>query len=186
MPTTIRSRRSIRLHSYDYTQQGAYFITLVTHARAPLFGRIRDGVMIPNLLGQIVEEEWHRSAGVRPHFELDAFQLMPNHIHGIVWIIARDSTGAQPPTPPRAHSSAPLHLQRPPHSLGSFVAGFKSAVTARINTERNTPGTPIWQRNYHERIIRSQPQLDAIRVYIADNPRAWSEDPENPQLASRH
>lgn len=65
-------------------------------------------------------------------------------------------------------------------SVGSFVAGFKSAVTTRINTSRHTPGKPIWQRNYYERIVRDDTEMARLREYIAGNPAAWAEDAENP------
>lgn len=100
---------------------------------------------------------------------------MPNHIHGIVWIVADDNdiAGAtgRSPLPPRGPT---------PKSLGSFIAGYKSAVTKRINEIRGTPGNPLWQRNYYERIIRNERELDAIRRYIWDNPAHWAEDSENP------
>ena len=65
--------------------------------------------------------------------------------------------------------------------MGSIVAGFKSAATKRINEFRSTPGTPVWQRNYYEHVLRSEPDLDRVRQYIVDNPAKWAEDPENPQ-----
>lgn len=68
-----------------------------------------------------------------------------------------------------------------PHSLPSFVAGFKSVTTRRINELRNAPGTPVWQRNYYEHIIRSNDELDKIREYVMTNPLRWIDDHENPQ-----
>ena len=76
-----------------------------------------------------------------------------------------------------AHGHAPL--RRPPRSLGSFIAGFKSAVTKRINQHRGTPGAPVWQRNYYEYIIRDDRALNAIRRYIAENPMRWHLDRYN-------
>jgi putative transposase len=82
-------RRSIRLRGYDYTQAGAYFITIVAHERALLFGEIVNGTMRLNEYGQIVRDEWFRTAVVRPYVMLypDEFVVMPNHIHGIIWIV---------------------------------------------------------------------------------------------------
>ncbi|HIC92934.1 MAG TPA: hypothetical protein EYP09_01605 [Anaerolineae bacterium] len=100
---------------------------------------------------------------------------MPNHLHGIVWIVADDNdiVGAtgRSPLPPRGPT---------PKSLGSFIAGYKSAVTKRINEICGTPGNPVWQRNYYEHIIRNEQDLDAIRRYVWDNMAHWAEDPENP------
>jgi len=184
-------RRSIRLQGYDYRQAGGYFITLVTQDRACLFGEVVDGEVRMNEYGQIAWEEWFRSAEIRREIRLypDEFVVMPNHIHGVIWIVETcgGATGASPqphaPTIVRAHRRAPLHrapLQRPPRSLSSFVAGFKSAVTKRINEHRGTPGAPVWQRNYYEHIIRNEDDLEAIRHYILTNPSRWHEDRENP------
>ena len=82
----IHHRRSIRLKGYDYTQAGAYFVTLVTQERACLFGEIVDNVMRLNLAGQVVRAEWQRLASAFPDVQLDAFVIMPNHVHGIIVI----------------------------------------------------------------------------------------------------
>jgi putative transposase len=178
-------RRSIRLPGYDYRQAGAYFITLVAQDRACLFGEVIDGEMRVNEYGIIVQEEWFRSADIRREIRLypDEFVVMPNHVHGIVWIV-ETPVGAHNPVPLQSdapvvgvHSRAPL--QRSPHSLSSFVAGFKSAVTKRINELRGTPGAPVWQRNYYEHIIRNEDDLAAIREYILTNPLRWHLDREN-------
>jgi putative transposase len=82
-------RRSIRLPGYDYTQPGAYFVTFVAHDRECLFGNVVDGVMQLNAFGEIVRDEWFRTAVVRPYVMLDPdeFVVMPNHVHGIIWIV---------------------------------------------------------------------------------------------------
>ncbi len=173
-------RRSIRLKDYDYAQPGAYFITIVTHHREMLFGRVVDGEMALNAYGEIVREEWFRSAEIRAEIELfpDEFVVMPNHIHGIVWIVETGPVGATGRSPLPPHDQPPRGPT--PRSLGSFIAGFKSAVTKRINALRNTPGAPVWQRNYYEHIIRTERALDAIRRYIAANPLRWHLDRYNP------
>jgi REP element-mobilizing transposase RayT len=132
--------------------------------------------------GKIVRDEWHRSASIRPAMELDAFVVMPNHVHGIIIITEELTHGC---AEKRAHGCAPLQqpygFNRKPRSLGSFIAGFKSTATKRINIIRGTVGVPVWQRNYYERVIRSEAELHAIRQYIADNPRRWNLDRENPR-----
>jgi REP element-mobilizing transposase RayT len=165
-------RRSVRLPAYDYTQPGAYFVTVVTHQRQCLFGEIVDGRVMANAYGEAVAQEWLRSTQMRREIQLDAFVVMPNHIHGIV------TMGDQPIV--GAHGRAPLQLHRPPRSLGSFVAGFKSAMTRRVNEVRGTPRLPVWQRNYYEHVIRNEEELDRVRQYIVDNPTRWEQDPENP------
>jgi len=164
-------RRSIRLWGYDYSQSGAYFITLCTHERRCLFGEIINGQMRLNELGLIVHDEWFHSAKIRGEIELlnDEFVIMPNHIHGIVRILDNNvwATGRSPLQQPRG----PLKK-----SISSFVAGFKSATTKRINKYQNTPGNPVWQRNYYEHVIRNEKELHDIRAYIFNNPENWETD----------
>ena len=169
-------RRSIRLKGYDYTQPGAYFITLCTHDRAHLFGEVVDGEMRLNEWGEIVRDEWFKTAQVRPYVQLrdDEFVVMPNHIHGIIWIVGDVGVGATrrvAPTTPRGPA---------PQSIGAIIGQFKSAVTKRMNELRNTPGALVWQRNYYEHIIRNERALNAIRQYIEENPLRWELDRYNP------
>ncbi len=149
---------------YDYRQPGAYFVTICTHRWEPLFGEVINGEVQLNEFGEIVAQEWYRTREIRHEIELDAFVVMPNHIHGIIMI--QDNVGA--------HGRAPL--RRPARSLGSLIAGYKSAVTKRINISRHTPGQPVWQRNYYEHVIRNDTDLNRIRVYIHFNPAGWQLD----------
>jgi len=176
----VHHHRSTRLPDYDYAQSGAYFVTICTQGRMCLFGEVVDGKMQLNEFGLMVQEEWLRTESIRAEVELDVFVVMPNHFHGVVVI-----------TTPAPHiggtsESVGTHgrasLRRAPKSLGSLVAGFKSVVTKRINQLRNTPGIPVWQRNYYERVVRNERELDVIRQYIVDNPAKWPEDKENLQF----
>jgi REP element-mobilizing transposase RayT len=176
---TLR-RRSIRLQHYDYSQAGAYFVTICVHARECLLGEIVDGAMILNDYGKIVEEEWLKSAEIRKEIELDEYIIMPNHLHGIVVINNEGSLTV------RAHGRAPLRsdppiLHREPRSLGSFIAGFKSITTKRINLSRRTPSFAVWQRNYYEHVVRDEIDPDRIREYVHHNPARWAEDENNLQ-----
>jgi putative transposase len=196
----IHHRRSIRLKDYDYSQTGAYFVTICAWQRECLFGAIVDGEMVLNDLGRIVVDEWEKTATLRPNVELDLFSVMPNHFHGIFLIhdnvraphpdqknnvgahcmrpeSAEMATMAQS-TENRAHVGAPLRRQS--GSIGSVFAGFKSATTKRINIIRNNPGCPVWQRNYYERVIRNEDELSRAREYIVNNPMKWELDKENP------
>ncbi len=185
MKSNLLHRRSIRLKGYDYTQPGAYFVTICTHGREMLFGQVVNGEMILNEWGQIVWEEWFRTAHVRPYVRLydDEFVVMPNHIHGIIWIVATDTPHEMRPPVGATRRVAPTD-ERPrgplPCSLGAIIGQFKSIVTKRINARRGTPGAPVWQRNYYEHIIRTERALNAIRHYIAANPRRWHLDRDNP------
>jgi REP element-mobilizing transposase RayT len=182
-------RRSIRLHEYDYAQEGAYFVTICARNRKCLFGEVTDGEMTMNAWGQIVYDEWVKSAEIRKEIQLDVFVVMPNHIHGIV-VITRDEdgrkhdrVGATGRSPLRQPNNAPRGPAK--RSLGSFIAGFKPAVTKRINEIRGAPRAPIWQRNYHEHIIRNETSLNRIRQYIIENPLRWDTDRENPAATRR-
>jgi len=168
-------RKSIRLKEYDYSLPGEYFVTLCTHNHESTLGKIMNGVMQLNEFGKIVEEEWLRTPEVRPGIELDVFVIMPNHIHGIV--VIKEET----PIPNVAtHSCA--SLQRKPRSLGSIIAGFKSAATKRINELRHAPSFPVWQRRFYDRVIRNENELNNIRDYIYNNVLQWAikkDDPDN-------
>ena len=104
--------------------------------------------------------------------ELDEFVIMPNHLHGILFF--HDCLDGQADTSGqtgRAHGRAPLHCSD--RSLGSMMKGFKSACKKRVNLLRQTPGKPVWQRNYHEHIIRNDEDFRNVREYILDNPLRW-------------
>ncbi len=167
-----RQRRSIRLAHYDYSQDGAYFLTLCVHDRLSIFGQIVDGVMQLNECGSLVASEWCRTSAIRPHVALDEFVVMPNHFHAII-AIEDSRRGVLPYAHPR--------FQSPSQSLGSIVRGFKSATTTLINSMRNSRGAPVWQRNYYEHVIRNESELTRIREYIVNNPHQWTLDRENPQ-----
>jgi REP element-mobilizing transposase RayT len=185
-------RRSIRLKGYDYTQAGAYFVTIVTHGRELLFEN--------PVLRRVAETMWQRIPQHFPRVELDEWVVMPNHIHGILWILNDDDDGVGARHSPKIElmtarpgvaerpgqmqddlgNASPLPVGPPPGSLGAIVGNFKSVTARRINRIRKTPGVPVWQRNYYERVIRNERELHAIRQYICDNPARWDEDPENP------
>jgi REP-associated tyrosine transposase len=173
----IHHRHSTRLKGYDYSQAGAYFIAAVTWQRENLFGEIVGGDMRLNAFGQIVQTEWARTPDIRHEIELGAFVVMPNHFHAIVIIHGLVGADGRPPLPYRL--PRPLHGQTP-KSLGSLMAGFKSSVTKQINVLRNTPAAPVWQRNYHDHIIRNDREMSRIWNYIEANPSRWEDDVENP------
>lgn len=168
-------RRSIRLAGYDYAQAGAYFVTICTQDRACLFGDVVNGNMRLNVLGQIVDQCWRGIPAHGEHAVLDAFVVMPNHIHGIIAIVPVGATHASPAL------STPINPPGPkPKSIAAIIGSFKSAATRRINEVRQTLGMSVWQRNYYERIIRDEHALDAARRYVQDNPAKWEQDSEKP------
>ncbi len=181
-------RRSIRLKGYDYAQAGAYFITICTQNRESRFGEIVNSKMVLNDAGRMVQTEWEQLRERFSSIELDAYVVMPNHFHAIVTITDSDNNvGAGLVSAPNGATTrvAPT-AQRP--TLGDIVGAFKSLVTnAYIRGVRELGWPPfdkrLWQRNYHERIIRNERELNAIRQYIYDNPAHWLNDAENPATA---
>jgi REP element-mobilizing transposase RayT len=179
------ARQSTRLNDLDYSHPGAYFITLLTYQRECLLGKIAAGKIHLSPYGKMAHIEWFKSVSMPKEikFHEDEFVVMPNHVHGIVWITSRDpshvvgATGRSPLRDQLKDRSGPR-----PKSLSSFVAGSKPSVTKQINTARNTPGQHVWKRNYHDKIIRNERELQATREYIRDNPLRWELDRENPKL----
>lgn len=176
-------RRSIRLREWDYAANGAYFITLVTHERAPLFGAIVDGEMRLNAFGEIARAYWEEIPSHFDHIEIDAFVIMPNHVHGIVMIVTNESADvrAQHCCAPTTTNPTPHEINVKPGSLSAIIRSYKSAVTKQTNHLRNTPAEPVWQRNFYERIVRNDRELNTVRDYIINNPARWAEDNENPK-----
>jgi REP element-mobilizing transposase RayT len=171
-PPLKRHRRSIRLRGFDYTSHGAYFVTIVTHDRRELFGRIVGGAMHLNGPGRVVAYEWQRPSELRSNVEIDDFVVMPNHFHGIVFLTQNDEgTLRSAPTPAFGASVA--------GSLPVIVRNFKGAATRKLR--HLGFADTVWQRNYHERVIRNERELHAIRQYIIDNPRQWALDKEHPE-----
>jgi putative transposase len=151
-------RRSIRMQGYDYAQAGAYFITICTHHRESLFGEVQNDMMNPNIYGKLVAQNWQRLSEFHSNLSLDAFVVMPNHLHGI--LILRDVGGPLKP-------------------IGEMIGRFKGFSTKAVNQLRKSAGMALWQRNYYEQVVRSEVMLNAVREYILQNPAKWSQDTEN-------
>ena len=141
-----------------------------------------NGKMQMNECGHIVETEWLKTTEIRDNIALDTYTVMPNHFHGIVVILNlyAHNVGANSRSPKSFTSDSPVKPPMNPKSLSSLISGFKAAVTAQINRQRNTPGIPVWQRNYYEHIIRNEKELNRIREYIHENSLQWDLDRENP------
>ena len=179
-------RRSIRLKGYDYAQEGAYYVTIVTWQREFLFGDIVNQEMMLSPYGEIVQKWWEEIPVHFSNVETGAFVIMPNHVHGVIYILdERRGTVSVPhdnvtqyalggETPPlRAFDGIP--------TLGQIVAYFKYQSTKEMNKVENTGTvTKFWQRNYYEHIIRNEKDLQNKTDYIEANPLMWDEDDENP------
>ena len=243
----LPQRHTIRWQGYDYAQCGAYYLTIVTDDRRPLFGRIMDGVMHPSPIGMLAQRCWDAIPEHMPYVGVGEFVVMPNHVHGIVVIRERsavplgarhdapdtnaldapgigawdapDTTtnapratnapdepgtgmpGGEPDTADapgrhtrarhdddgadahaqrtRARHDAPLRDPRKPPgiprgALGQIVVSYRSAVTRLAYRDGLLPhGTPVWQRNYWDRVVRDDADDARIARYIRDNPMNW-------------
>ena len=168
-----RHRRSIRLKGFDYRQPGGYFITAVIKDRVCLFGEIVNGQIRLNDTGRIIQAVWNDLPSHYPDVELNAFVVMPNHVHGVIVLVDDGGVG-------RGAVGAGLKPAPTRHGVPEIVRAFKTFSARRVNEARKTPGVPIWQRNYYEHVIRSDEVLTRIREYIANNPTQWDLDRENP------
>jgi putative transposase len=188
-------RRSIRLAQYDYSLAGAYFVTVCAHERNCLFGDVVDADMLLNDAGRLVQTAWDELPGRFPGVELDGFMIMPNHVHGIVILGGAAIVGTGPgavgaglalPWEPGAaigaHSNQGAASSAPTPAtatLGDVIRAFKSISALYVNRQLMRSGS-LWQRNYYERIIRDEAELQRIREYIETNPARWADDSENP------
>jgi len=170
-------RRSIRLHGYDYTTPGAYFVTICAEDRRRLFGTVVNGRMALNDAGRMVQTVWNELPAHYPGVATDAFVVMPDHIHGIVRLV-----GAGPRACPagegQARGPAPTTTDVKPMSLPDVVHRFKTLTTKRYVDGVAQCGWPrfpgrVWQRNYYEIIVRDAAALANIRAYIRNNPANW-------------
>jgi putative transposase len=174
-------RKSIRLPDYDYSQNGAYFVTICSYQRNHVFGEINDGQLFYNEIGTIVKQCWNE---IPDHFSdvilLDSI-IMPNHIHGIIVIQNDDDLNRNRPIE-GATCCAPTkdpNNKISEGSLGAIIRSFKGAVTKIVNSKSLSIQTPLWQRGYYEHIIRNERELQKISDYIALNPLNWAKDTEN-------
>ena len=192
---------SNRLHGWDYAGNGHYFITIVTHDRKSLFGKVVDGTMILNEMGQIVFDDFQESFNIRKELFLESFVLMPNHLHAIVTLDEKErrddvdthlndksveTRGQSVETHGRASlQSQIVTFHRKPKSISSFVAGFKSATINHIDDwidandlsiRKFNRNNPLWQANYYDHIIRNESEYRKISTYIVENPLKWDKD----------
>ncbi len=181
---SLHHRRSIRLPSYDYSQAGAYFVTICVQNRECLFGEIVDGIMRLRDTGKIASQSWAWLAQQYDHVELDTWTIMPNHLHGII-VIADDGrggsrtalTGDATEFDLGGSRTAPT-MQR--KSIGRLIGAYKTTSTKYVNQLRGTPGERLWQRNYYEHVVRNDADLLRIREYIDNNPAQWELDSLHP------
>jgi putative transposase len=206
-------RRLLRLPGYDYSNNGAYYVTICIHDRTQrLFGDVINDKMKLSDVGYIVYNQWQQLPERFPHIQLDEFVVMPNHVHGIV-IINRIERA-----PARGAPTNPINLQDKEYynvntvgaglapareyfdtksdiipndsnyaTIGTVVGTYKSLVAnecLKLFKSQNRYMGHLWQRNYYEHVIRDEKSLQSVRRYISENPQKWSIDKENYSLTS--
>lgn len=160
-----RRRNRLRYPGYDYAQPGAVFVTICTYGHRPLFGMVDQGRMAYSPAGEMVLASWQRIPGKHREIVLDAFVVMPDHVHGVLFVGSGSEEGREPPT------------------VGDAVRWFKSATVRAYRDGVMTHGWDaydrhLWQDKFHDRIIRSDTELDRVRAYIMGNPARWWERQE--------
>ena len=148
--------KSIRKEKFDYSQPGKYFITISTHNDSYLFGDILDGQMILNDPGRMIENSWNELPRRFPNTIIDENMVMPNHFHGIIFLLPSESK----------------------IPLGNIIGAFKSLTTNKYiaNVKENgwRPFTKkLWHWNFFDHIIRSDVEYREIKKYIQNNPQNW-------------
>ena len=159
MEQKIRQRKIIRLQGYDYSQAGSYFITINCQNRIPRFGRIENGQMILNQNGQIAHDEWVKLSTRFPSLVKDVFQIMPDHIHGIITLTEPDTT---------------LKI-----SVSDIIGAYKSIVLVKcleVYRMNNQIMGKFWHSRFHDRIIRDDRAYENISKYVIDNPIKWNKN----------
>lgn len=169
-----RHRVTVRLSQHPYTQ-GTYFVTTCSFGRQALFSNVCDGVVIHTQLGHIVEDEWRRLQSTRLFVQLGEYVIMPDHFHAIITLLQSGRIWLDNSVEP-ASMTKRRFSQATPQSLQSLIGQFKSRATKRINSFRQTPGSPVWQSGFYEHVVRDSNDLDRIRRYIVSNPTRWQQN----------
>ncbi len=190
----IKERRPNRLKGYDYNQQGYYYITICTKNQLNLFGEILNNIMHLSQTGEIANRFW---IAIPEHFkniELDEFIIMPNHIHGIIFVNNGDAGDNGVGNAIMGNNGVGNADLRSPHSddhlihtvsvddydrtkmvVSKIIHGFKSSVTREIRRQLNDFNF-AWQKSYYDYIIHDEDDLNRIREYIYNNPANWDTD----------
>ena len=178
---------SARAPFWDYGWNAAYFVTICTHGRVNYFGHVRDGEMILSEIGEIAHNCWIDIPNHFPFVKLDAFIVMPNHVHGIIIIDKPDderNDGHDDGRDDESHSPSPSPPSPPKNRFGpqsknlaSIVRGFKIGITKNA---RQNDSNFKWQPRFYDHIIRNNIEYQRIRKYIINNPLKWKEDKFHP------
>lgn len=176
-------RHSLRLKDFDYSQAGAYFVTICTKNRQCLFGKIQQGLMQLNASGRVASAQWQRLPNRFTDLELGEWIVMPNHIHGILVTTgkgeASHANSSASPNPITKDASPLRPNGTAPGSVGAIIQNYKSITSRKLSAQIENLKRSVWQRNYYEHVIRNERELRAISDYILANPQNWEKDTEN-------
>ena len=168
-------RKPMRLPAHDYSRCGAYFVTICTHEKECFLSDVVGCEVKLAEPGKITADCWQRLPERFPGLAVDAYVIMPNHLHGIIVLTGEHAEHM-------GHGSSRI-FQAPSQTIGAIVRGFKGASTRRIKVHCGNSDTSIWQRNYWEHIIRDDADLERIQTYIENNPARWHMDKLNPDYS---
>ncbi|MCL5429360.1 MAG: transposase [Chloroflexi bacterium] len=180
-PAQPQRRKTLRLSEYDYSSPGAYFVTICVNGKRHILGTIVGEEIHLSKVGEIVQEVWHNLSRHYENIELDEFIVMPNHVHGIIWILSNlpstKSVGAGlRPAQSSREGLRPSPTKITQLNLPEIIRAFKSFSAREINKTINSPDKFSWQRSYHDHVIRNDDDLNQHRAYIQNNPLKWAKD----------
>jgi REP element-mobilizing transposase RayT len=178
------SEHIFRLRGWDYRWEAYYFITMSCQDRERYFGEVVDGKMCLTQIGYVAKRFWRNIFQHHPVAKIDAFVVMPNHVHGIIKLCPGFLFAPPLLVAPRPEAVTPQYIagvrERDPiiigpkkDSVGSIIRTYKGAVS-RYAAKKNIDFQ--WQGRFHDRIIRSEDELNNVRLYIQRNPKKWTED----------
>jgi REP element-mobilizing transposase RayT len=186
-------RKHIRLTDWDYSSEGAYFITICCRERQSFFGKIEDNKMIFSEIGLIASNYWLEIPYHFPHVKLDEFVTMPNHIHGIIILdyslvgtrhgVSLQSTSCD--IVGSCHGMTHSGKLESNQNINQFSKPLKNSVSVIINQykssvkrwcNKNGSDNFQWQNRFHDQILHHENSIDNVREYILNNPKRWTND----------
>ncbi|MEY8798367.1 transposase [Francisella philomiragia] len=207
----FKNRKNLRLKNYDYSSNGAYFVTIGVNNRECLFGNILDSQMCLNDAGLMIDEIYRDLENKFTNIQCGEYVIMPNHFHCVIHICNdgyrmneraniefaptngntrsvqnRDDIESSPTKVPVGVESISTRV-----SLSQIVQTFKRQTTIEyINGVKTKNWQPfdkcLWQRNYYEHIIRNEKSYNEIIKYIQLNPLKWELDELNPKFENKN
>lgn len=168
---SYKQHKQYRLKTHDYAQAGYYFVTICVRNHQCLFGEVENEKVNLSQIGIVAQRFWRKIPKVFPNVTLDAFVVMPNHVHGIIAMYRKCRNVAVQRSYEGNHKRM-SQISPKPQSLSTIIRSYKSICTKTINEMQNEIYFQ-WQPRFHDRIIRNEKELNTIREYIKNNPLKW-------------